>query len=95
MNPFQFIRVGRRKLGSNKPSDGKEISQLFHFQSIFNLCQETGYETFVVTDNDEIEQNVRTFSENVLRVDDDVASGTERIALAYERHLKDRGPLNK
>lgn len=39
----------------------------------------------VVTDNDEIEKCVKNFGGNVVRVDDDVVSGSERIYLAYER----------
>jgi 3-deoxy-manno-octulosonate cytidylyltransferase (CMP-KDO synthetase) len=39
----------------------------------------------VVTDNDEIENHVKAFGGEVVRIDDDVPSGSERIALAYQR----------
>lgn len=39
----------------------------------------------VVTDDDRIEEHLNQLNLNVVRVDDDVASGTERIALAQER----------
>lgn len=44
----------------------------------------------VVTDNSEIEAAVNSFGGNVVRVDDDVPSGSERIQLAYERYFKDQ-----
>lgn len=43
----------------------------------------------VVTDNDEIEACVKGFGGQVVRVDDDVPSGSERIQLAYERYFSD------
>lgn len=49
------------------------------------------FEAFVVTDDDRIENHVKTFSPNVVRVDDDVISGTLRIELAYERYFKAKG----
>ena len=43
------------------------------------------FETFVVTDDQKVEDHIKTFSSNVVRVDDDVISGTLRIELAYQR----------
>lgn len=48
------------------------------------------FESFVVTDSDEVEGHIKTFSENVVRVDDDVISGTLRIELAYNRFFKSK-----
>ncbi|EQC46694.1 3-deoxy-manno-octulosonate cytidylyltransferase [Bacteriovorax sp. Seq25_V] len=45
----------------------------------------------VVTDNNEIENEVKSFGGTAVRVDDDVPSGSERINLAYQRHFKNRG----
>lgn len=59
---------------------------------VFTNCKESGYPTYVVTDHDEIEKHVKEFGGNVIRVNDDVPSGSERIALAYERHLKGENP---
>ena len=42
----------------------------------------------VVTDDDRIEQHLIDLNYNVVRVDDDVVSGTERIALAQQRHFQ-------
>jgi 3-deoxy-manno-octulosonate cytidylyltransferase (CMP-KDO synthetase) len=46
------------------------------------------FESFVVTDDQRIEDHVKTFSSQVVRIDDDVNSGTLRIQLAYERFFK-------
>jgi 3-deoxy-manno-octulosonate cytidylyltransferase (CMP-KDO synthetase) len=57
-------------------------------ERVYKNCQESGYPTYVVTDHDGIEKHVKDFGGKVLRIDDDVPSGSERIALAYERHLQ-------
>ena len=44
----------------------------------------------VVTDNDKIEEHVKSFNGNVYRVDDDVPSGSERIYLAYKRYFEEK-----
>jgi len=59
---------------------------------VFFNCVESGFPTYVVTDHQEIEKHVIEFGGNVLRVDDDVPSGSERIALAFERFLKHQSP---
>jgi 3-deoxy-manno-octulosonate cytidylyltransferase (CMP-KDO synthetase) len=51
----------------------------------------SGYPSFVVTDDERIESHLHEFGGKVLRVDDDVPSGTQRIGLAYERYLKAQG----
>lgn len=61
----------------------REISRLF-----------PGSVVCVVTDNHEIENEVKAFGGEVVRVDDDVVSGSERIQLAYERfYAKDKFDL--
>jgi 3-deoxy-manno-octulosonate cytidylyltransferase (CMP-KDO synthetase) len=59
---------------------------------VFFNCLSSGYPAYVVTDHEEIEKHVMEFGGKVLRVDDDVPSGSERIALAYERFLKNENP---
>lgn len=61
-------------------------------ERVYANCAASGFPTFVVTDNSEIEKEVIRFGGKVLRVDDDVPSGSERIALAYERHCRDLNP---
>ncbi len=57
-------------------------------QWVYENCHASGSPTYVVTDHDGIEKAVIGFGGKVLRVDDDVPSGSQRISLAYERYLK-------
>jgi 3-deoxy-manno-octulosonate cytidylyltransferase (CMP-KDO synthetase) len=50
-------------------------------------CRDSGLDYSVVTDNDQIEQELIRIKANYVRIDDDVATGSERIALAYERYF--------
>lgn len=59
-------------------------------ERVYTNCKNSGFECAVVTDNDEIEEAVKKFGGSVLRIDDDVPSGSERIALAYERFFKNK-----
>jgi 3-deoxy-manno-octulosonate cytidylyltransferase (CMP-KDO synthetase) len=59
-------------------------------ERVYANCQASGLETAVVTDNAEIEKAVIAFGGKVLRVDDEVPSGSERIALAYERFYQNK-----
>ena len=53
-------------------------------------CEASGFDYSVVTDNDEIEKHIKSISGNVVRVNDDVQTGSERIALAYQRFFKEK-----
>lgn len=68
------------------------IAGMSMIQRVFENCSLSGYPSYVVTDDDRIEKHVLGFGGKVLRVDDDVPSGSERIALAYERFLKLQKP---
>ena len=70
-------------------------------QRVYENCQEAGlteearkegltFHVGVVTDDEKIEQHVRSFKGNVYRVDDDVPSGSERIYLAYKRYFEEK-----
>jgi len=63
------------------------ISGKSMIQRVFENCKDSGFSTSVVTDDDRIESHVKNFGGQVFRVDDDVPSGSERIALAFERYL--------
>ena len=52
-----------------------------------NSPQKFEFDCFVVTDDEQIEKHVKDFGGNVVRVDDDVPSGTERIHLAYQKYF--------
>ncbi len=56
-------------------------------ERVYANCLQSGLDSAVVTDHQEIENAVKAFGGKVLRVDDDVPSGSERIALAYERYF--------
>ena len=53
-------------------------------------CILSGFDYAVVTDNDDIENEVLNLKGNVVRVDDNVTTGSERIALAYKKFFKDK-----
>lgn len=59
-------------------------------QRVYENALKSGMECFVVADDDRIENEVKKFNGKVLRVDDDVPTGSERIILAYERYLKNK-----
>ena len=61
-------------------------------ERVYTNCRESGFETAVVTDHSGIEEAVKAFGGQVLRVDDDVPSGSERIALAHERYFAKARP---
>lgn len=54
------------------------------------ILGENQVEVAVVTDDERIEKHLNELGQKVVRVDDEVASGTERIYLAYERHFADQ-----
>lgn len=57
---------------------------------VVSNCEASGHDFAVVTDNDEIEVEVKRLGAKVVRVDDEVATGSERIALAYQRFFSDK-----
>lgn len=69
-----------------------KISGKSMIERVFANCKASGFPTYVVTDHDGIEKHVKEFGGEVIRVDDDVPSGSERIALAYERFLAKENP---
>lgn len=66
------------------------ISGKSMIQRVFENCKLSGFECAVVTDDERIEKHVHEFGGKALRVDDDVPSGSERIALAYQRFYKNQ-----
>jgi 3-deoxy-manno-octulosonate cytidylyltransferase (CMP-KDO synthetase) len=77
---FQSTRFPGKPLA---PINGRSM-----IEWVYSRSKRCGYPTYVVTDDERIEKAVKTFGGEVLRVDDDVPSGSERIALAYQRYLK-------
>ncbi len=62
-------------------------------ERVYENCKASGFATAVVTDDERIEKAVRGFGGEVFRIDDDVPSGSERIALCAERFLKGKVDL--
>lgn len=69
-----------------------KIAGISMIERVYKNCADSGFESAVVTDDQRIEDAVKSFGGKVLRVDDDVPSGSERIALAYERFLASKSP---
>ena len=59
-------------------------------QYVVENCNKTGFDYSIVTDNGEIENAVKNIDGNIVRIDDDVATGSERIALAYQRYFSNK-----
>lgn len=87
-----LVLIPARYASSRFP--GKPLAQIngrSMIQRVFENCTSMGAspsfdcQAYVVTDNQEIENHVKEFGGNVVRVDDDVQSGTERIHLAFQR----------
>jgi len=51
-------------------------------------CKNSKMDYAIVTDNSEIEEYVKSIDGSVVRVDDEIETGSERIALAFERFFK-------
>jgi 3-deoxy-manno-octulosonate cytidylyltransferase (CMP-KDO synthetase) len=93
MNSSAVILIPARFASSRFP--GKPLAMIAGvsmIQRVYTNCAASGFESAVVTDNDEIEKAVLAFGGKVLRVDDDVPSGSERIALAFERFYAEKKP---
>lgn len=58
---------------------------------VYDECIMVGGEVAVVTDDDRIEQHLKKNNKKVVRINDIVETGSERIALAFERHFKNTG----
>lgn len=72
---------------------GKPLAKINNkpmIQYVLENCKNTGFDYAVVTDNDEIEEFVKSVQGQVVRVDDEVSTGSERIALAYRRYFSDK-----
>ncbi len=86
-----LVLIPARYASSRFP--GKPLAKILGksmIQRVFENCNKSGYDTYVVTDDERIESHVNEFGK-AIRVDDDIPSGTERIFLAYQRNFKDKG----
>lgn len=67
-----------------------KINNIPMIQYVIDNCKQTGFDYAVVTDDDRIESFIKDIGANVVRVDDNVPTGSERIALAYARFFNDK-----
>lgn len=90
---FVFIpaRYGSTRLKAKPLAPIAGVPMILHLVRNLAPLKESGVEVFVVTDHPEIEQVVKAQGGDVIRVDDDVLTGSERVALAYQKLLTQRG----
>ena len=75
----------------SSPFPGKPLAPIKNKPMIHYVvenCQKSGFDYAVVTDSGLIEKSVKSINGSVVRVDDEVVSGSERIALAYQRFFR-------
>ena len=88
----KFLILVPARFGSSR-FPGKPLAKINNvpmIQYVVQNCKATGFDYAVVTDNDQIEEFVNSIDGSVVRVDDDVTTGSERIALAYKRFFADK-----
>jgi len=87
-----FILIPARYQSSRFPGKPLALIQgISMIRRVQDNCEHSGYPTYVVTDDQRIEDHLKEFLGKVVRVNDDVPSGTQRIGLAYERFFKSQG----
>lgn len=77
---------------------GKPLAQILGvsmIERVFVNCSKAQalgleFDTYIVTDDQKVEDHAKSFTPNVIRVDDDVISGTLRIQLGYERFFANK-----
>ena len=88
--PQALVLIPARYQSSRFP--GKPLAQLNQrslIQTVHHNMQQSGYPAWVVTDDQRIEKHLKeSGTQQVIRIDDPVANGTLRIALAYQRCFK-------
>jgi 3-deoxy-manno-octulosonate cytidylyltransferase (CMP-KDO synthetase) len=86
-----LILIPARYQSSRFP--GKPLVPIFEKPMIYYTvqnCIETGFDYAVVTDDERIEEVLKQKNYHVVRVDDNVSTGSERIALAVQRYFADK-----
>jgi 3-deoxy-manno-octulosonate cytidylyltransferase (CMP-KDO synthetase) len=86
-----LILIPARYQSSRFP--GKPLAPIFDKPMIaytVENCIKTGFDYAVVTDDAKIETVLKQKNYHVVRIDDDVSTGSERIALAVQRYFADK-----
>lgn len=85
-NPSALIVIPARFASSRFP--GKPLALIKGkpmIQWVVEGVRSANLSTYVVTDDEQIERVVRSFGGQCLRIDDQVSTGSERVALAIDR----------
>lgn len=72
---------------------GKPLAKILDkpmIQHVIENCKASGHDCAVVTDDERIENVLNNLELPCVRVDDEVSTGSERIALAYERFFSNK-----
>ncbi len=86
----KFLILVPARYGSSR-FPGKPLAKIHNkmmIEYVIQNCKSSGFDYSIVTDSDEIESGIRGIGGNIVRVDDDVTTGSARIALAYQRFFK-------
>lgn len=86
----KFLVLIPARFGSTR-FPGKPLAKINNkpmIQYVVENIEKTGFDYAVVTDNNEIESFINSINGSVVRVNDDVTTGSERISLAYSRFFK-------
>ncbi len=89
LNSRVLILIPARYESSRFP--GKPLAKIGNksmIEIVYQNSVDSGADVYVVTDDQRIEDHVNGFNGMILRVDDQVSSGTERAYLAFDRLLK-------
>ncbi len=78
-------RYGSTRLNAKALAKINGIPMIEH---VYRNMSQGSFEVAVVTDHDDIENCIKKIGGKVLRVDDDLKTGSERIGFAYKRFLK-------
>ncbi len=86
MNPL--ILIPARYESSRLPGKPlKLIAGKSLIQRVYENLAQSDIDVFIITDSQKIEDHLKGFNAEVLRVDDETKNGTERIYLAYKRYF--------
>lgn len=86
-----LILVPARYNSSRFP--GKPLAKIHNkamIEYVVQNCEQSGFDYAIVTDDSRIEDYVKSVDGQVVRIDDPVETGSERIALAYQRYFADK-----
>ncbi len=89
MNPL--VLIPSRYLSTRFPGKPLElINDKSLIQRVYENLLSSEWESVIVTDDDRIEKHIKDFNGQVVRVNDETESGTDRIYLAYKKFFDEQ-----